>query len=37
LRDGFDEKGNNIKDLLKEADEISKILAASVLKLKKPK
>ncbi len=37
LRDGFDEKGDDLKELLKEADELSKILAASIIKLKKPK
>ncbi len=37
LRDGFEIKDNEIKDLLKECDELSKILAASVLSLKKGK
>jgi four helix bundle protein len=34
LRDGFDQDGNEIKLILKEADELSKILAASIIKLK---
>lgn len=34
LRDGFDKKEDNLEKILKEADEISKILAASVIKLK---
>lgn len=37
LRDGFDEKGEEIKNILNEADEISKILAASIIKLKSSK
>jgi four helix bundle protein len=37
LRDGFDIATDELKKLLKEADELSKILAASILKLKKPK
>ena len=36
LRDGFDVNEIEIKDLINEADELSRILAASVLKLKKP-
>ena len=35
LRDGFEVKDEELNVLLKEADEISKILASSVLKLKK--
>ncbi len=34
IRDGFDEKDLELKQILKESDEISKILAASVIKLK---
>jgi len=37
LRDGFEITGSEINKLLKEADEISKILAASIIKLKKVK
>lgn len=37
LRDGFEEAGNQVKALLNEADELSKILAASILKLKRSK
>ena len=37
LRDGFDVKDNKLNEILQEADDLSKILAASVLKLKKPK
>ena len=37
LRDGFEIKGVEINSLLKEANEISKILAASIIKLKKVK
>jgi len=37
LRDGFDKNEEQLKEILKEADEISKILAASVIKLKKAK
>lgn len=37
LRDGFDKKDNELDKILKEADEIPKILAASVIKLKKAK
>lgn len=37
LRDGFEMKGEEINEILKEADEISKILAASIIKLKKSK
>ena len=37
LRDGFDKKDKELDKILKEADEISKILAASVIKLKKAK
>lgn len=36
LRDGFDETSDDLKAILKEADELSKILAASIIKLKKP-
>jgi four helix bundle protein len=36
LRDGFDETSDELKAILKEADELSKILAASIIKLKKP-
>ncbi len=35
LRDGFEVKEEELNKLLKEADEVSKILATSVLKLKK--
>ena len=35
LRDGFEKKEEELNIILKEADEISKILAASVIKLKK--
>ena len=34
LRDGFNLAGEKLNKILKEADEISKILAASVIKLK---
>ena len=34
LRDGFDLAGEELNKILKEVDEISKILAASVIKLK---
>lgn len=34
LRDGFECNDNELKNILKEADEISKILAASIIKLK---
>ena len=34
LRDGFEMTGIEINSILKEADEISKILAASIIKLK---
>ncbi len=37
LRDGFDKKGNELSEILKEANEISKILAVSIIKLKKVK
>jgi four helix bundle protein len=37
LRDGFEIKDDKLDQLLKELDELSKILAASVLKLKQPK
>jgi four helix bundle protein len=37
LRDGFDINDEEIKELLKEAEEICKILATSVLSLKKTK
>ena len=37
LRDGFEKDEGELKILLKEADEISRILAASVLKLKATK
>ena len=37
LRDGFDIKDEELSNILKEADEISRILAASVIKLKKNK
>lgn len=37
LRDGFEINDSEIKDLLKECDEISRILAASVLSIKKGK
>ena len=37
LRDGFIVTDDELKDLLKEADVLSKILAASILKLKKSK
>lgn len=36
LRDGFEVKDDEIANLLKECDEITKILASSILKLKKP-
>jgi four helix bundle protein len=35
LRDGFEKKEEELNIILKEADEISKILAASIIKLKK--
>ena len=35
LRDGFEIKDDEIKGLLKECDELCKILASSVLSLKK--
>ena len=35
LRDGFEVKDEDLNKLLKEADEVSKILATSVMKLKK--
>jgi len=35
LRDGFESNDMEIKDLLRESDELSKILAASILSLKK--
>lgn len=34
LRDGFEITGEEINNILKEADEISRILAASIMKLK---
>lgn len=34
LRDGFEVKDEEIRDLLKECDEITKILAASIITLK---
>ena len=34
LRDGFEVKDDEIRDLLKECDEITKILAASIITLK---
>lgn len=37
LRDGFDVTDDNLKKLLKECDEITKILAASILSLKNKK
>lgn len=37
LRDGFEVKDDGIKLLLKECDELSKILARSILSLKKNK
>jgi four helix bundle protein len=37
LRDGFEIKDNEIKELLKECDELCKILASSVLSLKTKK
>lgn len=37
LRDGFEKKEQVLSTILKEADEISKILAASVIKLKQTK
>lgn len=37
LRDAFDKDTDDLKIILKEADEISKILAASVIKLKNTK
>ena len=36
LRDGFEFENNDLKQLINEANELSKILASSVLKLKKP-
>ena len=36
LRNGFNEASDELKAILKEADELSKILAASIIKLKKP-
>jgi four helix bundle protein len=35
LRDAFNQKDDILKDILNEADEISRILAASVIKLKR--
>jgi four helix bundle protein len=37
LRDGFIEQDTELEKILKEADEISKILAASIIKLKSSK
>lgn len=37
LRDGFEVKDDDLKRLLKECDEISKILAASILTIKRKK
>ena len=37
LRDGFDKKDEELNKILNEGDEISKILAASIIKLKKEK
>ena len=37
MRDGFDKRGEELPGLLKEADELSRILAASVIKLKQIK
>ncbi|CAN5814645.1 hypothetical protein BH11BAC4_BH11BAC4_03380 [soil metagenome] len=37
LRDGFDKKDDVLIKILKEADEISRILASSIIKLKKSK
>ncbi len=37
LRDGFEKKDDELSKILKEADEISRILASSIIKLKKPK
>jgi len=37
IRDGFENKDDELKALLKECNELSKILAASVLSLKKKK
>jgi four helix bundle protein len=37
LRDGFDCKDEEIKELLKECDEVCKILAASILTIKRNK
>ncbi|MEP7164831.1 MAG: four helix bundle protein [Ferruginibacter sp.] len=37
LRDGFDKKDEELNKILKEADEISRILASSIIKLKKAK
>lgn len=34
LRDGFDIKDDEIKEILKECDELTKILASSIIKLK---
>lgn len=37
MRDGFDIKEDGLRQILKEADEISRILAAAIIKLKKIK
>lgn len=37
LRDGFDKKEEELSNILKEADEISRILASSIIKLKEAK
>ncbi len=37
LRDGFDKIDEQLNEILKEADEISKVLASSVIKLKQIK
>lgn len=37
LRDGFEKKDDELSKILKEADEIARILASSIIKLKKAK
>jgi four helix bundle protein len=35
VMDGFEERSDELKDILREADELSRIIAASIIKLKK--
>ncbi|MBU6158163.1 MAG: four helix bundle protein [Bacteroidetes bacterium] len=35
VMDGFEEKSDELKDILREADELSRIIAACIIKLKK--